>query len=165
MYIEKLDTFRNGYNQTTGGEGSYTEAQIEYSSSLKYDLIYTDLSYAELMEKYNLSKETISKINNGKSFYDDSLTYPLRKAYAKEYKYRICGKAITKGSTYCIDCGHDVQKKVDRPGPEQLAKEIVESSFVAVGRKYGVSDNAIRKWCKAYGIPHKIEELKEWLLQ
>lgn len=150
MYIEKLDTFRNGYNQTTGGEGSYTEAQIEYSSSLKYDLIYTDLSYAELMEKYNLSKETISKINNGKSFYDDSLTYPLRKAYAKEYKCRICGKPITKNGDVCVDCSHKAQRIVERPSAEQLLQELKESNFTAVGRKYGVSDNAIRKWCRAY---------------
>ena len=44
-----------------------------------------------------------------------------------------------------------------------LAKEIVASSFLAVGRKYGVSDNAIRKWCKAYDIPTKKDELKKWL--
>jgi hypothetical protein len=30
-----------------------------------------------------------------------------------------------------------------------------ENSFSALGRKYGVSDNAIRKWCKYYGIEYK----------
>lgn len=28
--------------------------------------------------------------------------------------------------------------------------EIEASSYVAVGRKYGVSDNAVRKWVKFY---------------
>jgi transposase-like protein len=28
--------------------------------------------------------------------------------------------------------------------------EIAETSYLAVGRKYGVSDNAIRKWVRAY---------------
>src|SRR5919197_291624 len=31
---------------------------------------------------------------------------------------------------------------------EQLLKEIEETSYLAVGRKYGVSDNAIRKWIR-----------------
>lgn len=30
-------------------------------------------------------------------------------------------------------------------------------SFVQVGKKYGVSDNAIRKWCSLYGILDKVK--------
>jgi transposase-like protein len=29
-------------------------------------------------------------------------------------------------------------------------REIAATSYVAVGRKYGVSDNAIRKWVRQY---------------
>ena len=29
-------------------------------------------------------------------------------------------------------------------------REIAETSYVAVGRKYGVSDNAVRKWLRWY---------------
>jgi len=39
---------------------------------------------------------------------------------------------------------------VERPPYEQLIREIAETSYAAVGRKYGVSDNAIRKWVRAY---------------
>jgi hypothetical protein len=42
------------------------------------------------------------------------------------------------------------QRRVKRPSREQLLKEIEESNYCAVGRKYGVSDNAIRKWVKFY---------------
>jgi hypothetical protein len=41
-------------------------------------------------------------------------------------------------------------RRVARPPYEQLMREIAETSYVAVGRKYGVSDNAIRKWVRAY---------------
>jgi hypothetical protein len=41
-------------------------------------------------------------------------------------------------------------RTVERPPYETLVREIAETSFVAVGRKYGVSDNAIRKWLRAY---------------
>jgi very-short-patch-repair endonuclease len=46
--------------------------------------------------------------------------------------------------------GHLKERKVERPSYEQLKKEIEETSYCAVGRKYGVSDNAIRKWIKYY---------------
>jgi very-short-patch-repair endonuclease len=42
------------------------------------------------------------------------------------------------------------QRKVERPPFEQLEKEIKELGYSGVGRKYGVSDNAIRKWIKTY---------------
>lgn len=41
-------------------------------------------------------------------------------------------------------------RTVERPPYEQLVREVGETSYVAVGRKYGVSDNAIRKWLRAY---------------
>jgi hypothetical protein len=41
-------------------------------------------------------------------------------------------------------------RRVQRPPGAQLLREIAATSYVAVGRKYGVSDNAIRKWVRAY---------------
>ena len=41
-------------------------------------------------------------------------------------------------------------RTVERPPYEQLLREVAETSYRAVGRKYGVSDNAIRKWLRAY---------------
>jgi hypothetical protein len=41
-------------------------------------------------------------------------------------------------------------RKVDRPPFDILEAEINELGYSAVGRKYGVSDNAVRKWLKAY---------------
>jgi hypothetical protein len=45
---------------------------------------------------------------------------------------------------------HPERRKVDRPPYEQLLAEIEATSYLAVGRRYGVSDNAIRKWLRAY---------------
>jgi hypothetical protein len=41
-------------------------------------------------------------------------------------------------------------RKVERPPYDQLISEIAATSYLAVGRKYGVSDNAIRKWIRQY---------------
>ena len=46
----------------------------------------------------------------------------------------------------------------------QLIQDFKElKSFVQVGVKYEVSDNAVRKWCKLYDIPVKAKELKEFI--
>jgi hypothetical protein len=42
-------------------------------------------------------------------------------------------------------------RRVERPAYEQLLREIEELGYLAVGRRYGVSDNAIRKWVRDYG--------------
>jgi hypothetical protein len=42
------------------------------------------------------------------------------------------------------------RRKVERPSLAQLQKDLSEMSFVAAGRKYGVSDNAVRKWLVWY---------------
>lgn len=41
-------------------------------------------------------------------------------------------------------------RKCHRPTYEQLLAEIEATSYLAVGRKYGVSDNAVRKWVRWY---------------
>lgn len=61
------------------------------------------------------------------------------------------------------------EKKVSRkPDREVLKADIRSMPMVAVGRKYEVSDNAIRKWCISYNLPSKVTEIKsytdeEWL--
>ena len=42
------------------------------------------------------------------------------------------------------------RRKVPRPSYEELVSDLQATSFVAVGRKYGVSDNAVRKWLRYY---------------
>jgi hypothetical protein len=63
------------------------------------------------------------------------------------------------GRRYCSrSCGQRAKqpgprphfRRVERPPYDELLAEIAGSSYLAVGRKYGVSDNAIRKWIRAY---------------
>jgi hypothetical protein len=41
-------------------------------------------------------------------------------------------------------------RKVERPPYDQLLNELAELGYLAVGRRYGVSDNAVRKWVLQY---------------
>lgn len=46
-------------------------------------------------------------------------------------------------------------RKVNRPSKIELEKMIEEKSILQISKDYGVSDNAIRKWCKRYDIKTK----------
>jgi hypothetical protein len=50
------------------------------------------------------------------------------------------------------------RRKVERPSNDQLVADVNAGSFVAVGRKYGVSDNAVRKWIRWYEYEREMEE-------
>lgn len=43
-------------------------------------------------------------------------------------------------------------RKVIRPSKEVLEMEVREIPMVQLGKKYGVSNVAVKKWCKSYGI-------------
>lgn len=74
----------------------------------------------------------------------------------------ICGKAITKGSTYCQYCYRIQSRVVDRPDREKLKELIRSTSFLQIGKMYEVSDNAVRKWCDTYGLPRKSSIIKSY---
>lgn len=51
---------------------------------------------------------------------------------------------------------------VDNYSKEELEKLIYIKSFVEIGKKYNVTDNAVRKWCKSYGLPFRYGELHKY---
>ena len=69
-----------------------------------------------------------------------------------------CGRGFQPKASrdaYCSpDCGRTLPRpharKVERPTHEQLRADLGVSGYAAVGRKYGVSDNAVRKWLRWY---------------
>lgn len=59
-----------------------------------------------------------------------------------------CVIEIAQASRRCSICAAKYRRKVIRPSIEILRKEKEHMSFCELGRKYKVSDNAIRKWLK-----------------
>jgi len=74
----------------------------------------------------------------------------IKKEKVKKEYFCICGNKISKDSKtgLCFKCYQVKARFVDRPSLEVLKNEIKELGYCAVGRKYGVTDNAIRKWLK-----------------
>jgi hypothetical protein len=64
-------------------------------------------------------------------------------------KHRYCSRICGRRSRGPRD-PHPERRKVERPPYEQLMSELAESNWSAVARRYGVSDNAVRKWVRWY---------------
>ena len=73
----------------------------------------------------------------------------------------ICPNCDSQQDTYCYKNKHKYVKKV-RPTKEELIKDILTLSLVKIGKKYGVSDNAVRKWCKKYDLPFRYNDIKNF---
>lgn len=70
-------------------------------------------------------------------------------------------KRNERGYSIKMEESYIKQRTVERPNMVELVKMLQETSFSSVGRKYGVSDNAIRKWCKYYNIPSSAKFYKK----
>jgi hypothetical protein len=54
---------------------------------------------------------------------------------------------------FCSDnCYRLNSRKVERPSKEVLAEDMKVHCWVALGKKYGVSNNAVKKWARQYGL-------------
>ena len=126
----------------------------------------------ELEKKYNLSHSWLSQVNQGKMWFNAELNYPLRPIIKNEKISRNCidcGKPITKGAKRCEVCSHKASRTVKRPDRETLKNLIRTQPFTTIAITYGVSDNAVRKWCKFENLPFKKREInnysdEEWKL-
>lgn len=63
-----------------------------------------------------------------------------------------CGNFKHIVANLCQRCAPISARKVEWPSKEELEKQVWEISTTKLAEKYGVSDNAIAKWCKNYGI-------------
>lgn len=57
-----------------------------------------------------------------------------------------------------------VEKSIKLPpiSREDLKHLIRTTPFLTIGKQFGVSDNAIRKWCDKYKLPRKVSEIKKY---
>lgn len=177
-----------GYNQSPGGHQKnpdarkLTEEQVEEICDL---LSSTFLTEAEIGKLFNIGQRAISRINTGESYFSSEKDYPIR---PKEKSFQIhslsrsnnyrprnpikpkickqCGAIFfskEKDQNFCsMNCANLAKRIVERPTREILKQEIREQSFISLSKKYGVSDNAIRRWCKNYKLPFKKKEIKNY---
>lgn len=76
-----------------------------------------------------------------------------------------CNKNIHRKSTICKKCssknyGLQIRKVKNRPSKEELLNLIIKYPFTEIARRFEISDNSVRKWCKSYNLPFKRKDIK-----
>lgn len=104
-----------------------------------------------------------------KQIFNEDIANDLRQAKEKlfekkEYYCSSCGKKLyDKDKTgLCPECYKKTTRKAERPSREELKDLIRKIPFTEIAFRYGVSDNAVRKWCDAVNLPRKKVEINQY---
>ena len=128
----------------------YGEENFKWEILEECDVEKIDELEQQYIQKYNtLSPNGYNILPGGQKF----------RALAKVCKR--CGKLVQdRQSTYCLECGHIIQRVTEWPSRDELKDLIRTLPFTKIGEQYKVSDNAIRKWCIYYNLPSKKKDIK-----
>lgn len=168
-YIKKYNSAdeRYGYNISPGGNA--VKLTKDAVAQIISDLKHSDISSEEIGFKYSVSGRTIRSINSGEYCKMEGIEYPIRdKLYATPeflpvyHECPVC-KKLTANKIYCSqECEHINTRKEARPNKIELKNMIRSLPFVQIAKKYNVSDNTIRKWCKSYNLPYRSSEISKY---
>ena len=110
---------------------------------------------------YELSSILKNRLNYS---FDNLYLFEKRKREtAQELNHCIdCGVEISKTAIRCNACAYKKQQTVERPSREELKNMIRTIPFTAIGQQFGVSDNAIKKWCKVANLPSTKKDINSY---
>lgn len=107
----------------------------------------SDIEFKKLYEEEKERKK--AEVQNKIKVVKERIRKPKPPRYCKG-----CGKELTnKQKIFCSqECAHNEISK--RPHVLELIDKLKEfnNNMSAIGKYYGVSDNAVRKWCKLYKL-------------
>lgn len=137
--------YRNGYivfykagHPLAGKDGMVYEHRVVASDKLGRWLNPSEFVHHLDGNRANNSPDNLILVDNSThmGFHRIKISHPCK----------TCGME-TLNDVYCSRvCTRMGRRVVERPNREELLDELSKSSFEAIGRKYGVSGKAIRKW-------------------
>ncbi len=163
---------RFAFTCTTQNVRSHTKAKHKYTAD--------EIDYFATVWKDNVYLVPVDETSNEKTLYEEGseeyLAENVLYLYARLsddqlYNYAAssshcyctqCGAEITYGSTMCIPCKNLQQRTVARPTRDELKKLLRSNSFLTIGKMFGVTDNAVRKWCDSENLPRKSSVIKKY---
>lgn len=93
---------------------------------------------------------------------DKGITNELLGLIPKPLQCASCSGHITRYSIsgMCFPCWRRSRAKVqNRPSRLELIKLILTKPFTKIGKQFGVSDNAVRKWCHGLNLPYRRQDI------
>lgn len=167
FWIREYNSLEDGYNMSTI-ENLQRKISVPLAEEIIKEIQISDFTSAELARKYNVSHTWISLVNQGKLWYKEELTYPLRDFQKITEKYFCvdCGKEISFHAKRCDTCEkkrREIEFQQRHPISREELKDLIrQKPFTEIGKMYKVSDNTIRKWCDKFNLPRKSREIKSY---
>lgn len=152
--------------------------QLQAEKKLKRSLLKGECVHHIDENKYNNDIDNLMIFNSvsdhtafhmGNKIYEDNgIWHAYKKSLKdnnKKYLLKICPicneNLMDRKATMCRDC-YNKRRSTYIPEKAVLENLILSHSMTEIGRIFSVSDNAVRKWCKKYELPFKIQDLKEY---
>ena len=111
--------------------------------------------YKKEQRKPKIAKEELFKILKTDSYTSAGLILGVDKDTVSRWHKYYVNKENQENETKMI--GSD-----KAPSRDVLKTKIKTESFVQIGKEYDVSDNSVRRWCDAYGLPRHKKEINTY---
>jgi len=136
-YIDKFKTYGEGYNMTTGGDGVKGVGKVLTSNNI-HEIIFdlrSGTPASEIADKFRVTVEMISRINNGTAWFIEGETYPIRDSLSVRIRQEM--------------------------NKENLLETVATLGFKGAGHVYGMTGNGVKARCRMLGLPTRIKDIKE----
>ena len=147
---------------STKAKHKYTNEEIDYFATVWKDKVYlipVDETSLTKTIKFDDDTYLISNILSGYERLTDEELY--NSSHTGKYYCEDCGCEVSYGAIKCLSC-RNKEKSKNIPERFVLKQLIREVPFTQIGKQFGVSDNAVRKWCDKYNLPRKTGEIKKY---
>ena len=115
-----------------------------------------------ILENYMLPKEYVKDEEYDSSKHFTDVTVSSSGILKRVHKCERCN--CLTGGKWCVSCYKKEQCK-NIPSKYELVEDLMsKNSIVQLASKYGVSDNAYRKWLKKRGLPFRLKEIKSFIM-
>jgi Zn finger protein HypA/HybF involved in hydrogenase expression len=132
----------------------------QMSTCHRKNMKITDEQILEACKKYSYIRDVAKSLNTTHHIYDRvrkiAQRHDIKLISYLEYEKisRPKPPKPPKNPTWRTD-PKPHSRKVVRPSKEELEKLIETTPMQKLGKNFGVSGNAVKKWCKSYGIKTK----------
>lgn len=145
----------------TDNYGSKNKKNIEISDDELALALSNSFTIREALLSVGLSDAGVNYTRARKIIASYNITLKQKQQKPKEGFCIECNKPIFPGAIRCSKC-HTEFSRNKTLSRDELKLLIRTVPFTQIGKKYGVTDNAVRKWCDNYNLPRKVSEIKQY---
>lgn len=164
----------NTVSQTTNTKKTtrhkYTSDMIDYFATWFNGKVYI----IPVNECSNSKTLRLVPPGNGQKKYNKAEDYEIQNYFTNNFEENVqlsitekhyciqCKQTlVSQEGGICSECRHLNQRTTKRPSREELKKLIRTQPFTQIASSYGVTDNAIRKWCDFEKLPRRKSDIKQ----